>query len=110
MKVKSVANGASSEGGPGLKEEIEYDSVDLWRYDIDSHEVRFDAFIGEKNIPCRVERECIQDSLGNPDAQPDIILSVAKNEFDKITDRIGGLISSARFETDGSVLLRAADW
>jgi hypothetical protein len=93
-----------------LKEEIEYASVDLWRYDSDCHEVRFDAFVGEKKILCRVKRECMQGSLGNPHAEPDIILSVAKNEFDKITDRIGGMISSARFESDGSVLLRAADW
>jgi Protein of unknown function (DUF1488) len=93
-----------------LKEEIEYDSVDLWRYDVDRHEVRFNAFVGEKNILCRVSRECIEDSLGNPNAEADIILSVAKNEFDKITDRIGELISSAMFESDGSVLLRAADW
>jgi Protein of unknown function (DUF1488) len=93
-----------------LNDKVEYDSVDSWRYDIDSQEVRFDAFIGEKNILCRVSRECIEDTLANPDAEAGLILSTAKHEFDKITDRIEVLISSGKFEIDGSVLLRAADW
>jgi Protein of unknown function (DUF1488) len=90
--------------------EVEYDSVDSWRYDRDSQEVRFYAFLGEENILCRVSRECIEDTLVNPNADADLILSTAKHEFDKITDRIGGMISSGSFEDDGSVLLRAADW
>ena len=63
----------------------------------------------DKPVKCRVSQECIEDNMGDP-RTPEACLDAAKAHFDAITDKVGFLIAAGRFEEDGSIVLRSADW
>ena len=85
---------------------IEYGSAEdlCWHDRFD--EARFTVRRDGEHVNCRITLECIEDNIG----QEDDPLSAAKKAFDAITDKIGHKIARGIFESDGSVLLRSADW
>lgn len=88
---------------------LDYLTNEHWRWNGYRETVEFSVFANFKKVDCRVSRECIEDNLGNPQT-PEACFDVAKASFDSITDKIGELIHTGRFEDDGSVLLRSSDW
>ncbi len=90
---------------------IRYGTNENWAWHSDTEEVRFTVWddIRNREIECRVTRECIEDHFGNPSG-PEACLAAAKKEYDPITDKVGHYIGVGRFEPDGSILLRTDDW
>ncbi len=88
---------------------IEFGTNETWRWDVRTQEVRFQVLQDGKPIRCRVTRECVADHCGNPNGE-DACFTAAKEHFDAITDQFYHYIGFGRFESDGSVLLRTADW
>ncbi len=90
---------------------IRYGTNETWAWHPDTEEVRFTVWddVSNKEIECRVTRECIEDHCGNPSG-PDACFTAAKEHFDPITDQVGYYIGLGRFEPDGSILLRTAHW
>ncbi|MCH7905662.1 MAG: DUF1488 family protein [Armatimonadetes bacterium] len=90
---------------------IHYGTNETWAWHPDTEEVRFTVWDDDSNreIECRVTRECIADHCGNPSG-PDACFTAAKEHFDAITDQVGYYIGLGRFEPDGSILLRTNDW
>ena len=90
---------------------IHYGTNETWAWHLDTEEVRFTVWddVSNREIECRVTREYIEDHCGNP-SDPDACFTAAKEDFDAITDQVGPYIRAGRFEPDGSILLRTADW
>jgi hypothetical protein len=88
---------------------LDYGTNESWYLDGPTMEVRFKVKKDGQPILCRVTHECIEDHCGNPKGE-EACLTAAREHFDAITDRIGELIELRRFELDGSVLLKTADW
>ncbi len=90
---------------------IHYGTNETWRWHPAIEEARFTVLDDDRNreIECRVTRECIEDHCGNPSG-PDACFTAAKEHFDAITDQVGYYIGLGRFEPDGSILLRTNDW
>ncbi|MCH8098262.1 MAG: DUF1488 family protein [Proteobacteria bacterium] len=84
------------------------DNLD-WKWVGGLEVVEFTIHVGGAPVICRVSRECLEDHCGDPKTAGEF-LDAAKVNFDAITDRIQGLIAKRRRESDGSILLRSADW
>ncbi len=90
---------------------INFGTNETWAWHPDTEEARFTALVddGNREIQCRVTRECIADHCGNPSG-PEACFTAAKKAFDPITDQVMHYIGVGRFEPDGSILLRTDDW
>ncbi len=88
---------------------INYGTNESWLLHAPTGELRFQVSEDDKQILCRVTRECIADHCGNPIGE-DACFTAAKEHFEAITDQVDRYIAHGRFESDGSVLLRTADW
>ncbi len=88
---------------------IDYGTNEGWRWNGLIEKVEFTVHDEAWPILCRVSYECIRDNFGNPDG-PEACLDAAKELFDPITDIVGDLISTGRFEPDGSILIRTLVW
>ena len=88
---------------------IEFGDNTNWKWVGESDVIEFIIGLGGAPVTCRVSRECLEDHCGDPKTAGEF-LDAAKVNFEAITDRVQGLIEGARFEPDGSILLRSADW
>ncbi len=88
---------------------IEFGTNADWRYHLAAEEVRFTVRQDGTTILCRVPRKVIEGHLNVPQAA-EACLTVAKERFDELTDIVQRIIADKRFEADGSLLLRRADW
>ena len=88
---------------------IVYGTNETWMWHVPKKEVRFEVSLDGTPILCRVTRECIADHCGNPIGE-DACFTAAKEHFEAVTDQVGFYITRERFEPNGSVLLRTADW
>ena len=71
--------------------------------------VEFTADRDGHTIVCRVSRKCLEDHCGDPKTA-DEYLDAAKKHSVAIEGRVRSLIERARFELNGSITLRSADW
>lgn len=89
---------------------IDFGNTERWMWDGNRETIRFQVIVDGAPITCLVSQECIQDNMGNPREAREC-MDAAKRHFDQITDRIGRLIASGRFEEDGAtIILRTLDW
>ena len=88
---------------------INFANGDHWQWAGDLDAVRFTVHENSKPIDCKVSRECLADHCGNP-TTPEDCLDAAKRHSYMIENKIGHLIAIGKFEPDGTILLRSADW
>ena len=88
---------------------IDFGDGTQWWWDGTYQEVRFTVTTVARPVRCRVSREAIADHFGNPEAA-EACVDAPRSHFDEITTTVGVKINLRQFETDGSVLLRTADW
>ncbi len=88
---------------------IKFGTNESWMWHVPTGELRFQVSQDDKQILCRVTRECITDHCGNPIGE-DACFTAAKEHFEVITDQTARCIAVGHVEPDGSILLRSADW
>ena len=88
---------------------FEFGTNENWKWLPGLGVVEFTVEADGNSILCRVSKECIADHCGDPAAIGDF-LGAAKRHFDEITDKVAHFITIGRFESDGSILLKSADW
>ncbi len=71
--------------------------------------VEFTADRDGHTIVCRVSRKCLEDHCGDPKTAVEY-LDAAKKHSVAIEGRVRSLIERARFELNGSITLRSAEW
>ena len=88
---------------------IEFEDCAGWKWVGARDVVEFTADLDGYAFVCRVSSECIEDHCGNPKTAGEY-LDAAKKHSVAIEGRVRSLIERARFELNGSITLRSADW
>ena len=86
-----------------------FSSPGNWRWNRHRDQIHLGAWLNSSLVICRISREAIEDHCVDTPT-PSACLEAAKRRVEDITKRLGDLIDQGRFEMDGSVLLRSADW
>ncbi len=88
---------------------IEFEDCAGWKWEGGLEVIEFTADQDGHTIVCRVSRKCLEDHCGGPKTAGEC-LDAAKKHSVAIEVKVQSLIQRARFEPDGSILLRSADW
>ena len=88
---------------------IEFGDNLNWKWVGELDVAEFTIHVDGALVICRVSRECLEDHCGDPKTAGEF-LDAAKRNFGPITDRLPDLIAVRRYESDGSILIRSADW
>lgn len=84
-------------------------SARTWQWNGALEAVEFLVHGDGPSVVCRVAADCIADHFGDP-ASPEAKLDAARAHIDEITDLATRLIAGRRYEDDGSIAIRSADW
>lgn len=76
-------------------------------YDFTCDTVNFSAMSCDRRILCRISREALQDHFGARSAELTDAFSANRSAIELKAEE---LINGNRFETDGTILIRTADF
>jgi hypothetical protein len=84
---------------------ITFENIEAW--DGEHQVVTFPAQVNGTRVRCAISREALEDHLGANNIEP---LNAFRTNRQRIEAKAEQLIGRGRFERDGSILIRTADW
>lgn len=86
--------------------DVKFAEGEIW--EPDRRNVSFDAYLdgSDRRIKCEISSETLRDKFGAPSGEKKTLLTTFRQDRPRIEEIATHLIQSARYEQDGTILIR----